>query len=283
MNRRSSRAGAIKPIAIFGVGPRAHWLVLFVSVLSFACNESAPAKTPAPPSPAPKANAAASRTEGAARPPQQVTFRAEAAPTFRTHQQLLDLADGVRLTRKEFELLQVRAASPGAIQASQRGALLLLLDDQSPRPLLEASVPLRSLVDEDRELSPGWHVLVAFVGSTDATDLQIVHFQLELDLPDSRASSQCLLLEPAGTVVLPAGGSVRLVAAPLSPQTKQLEYSVGGEPASVWRAPALESVRASGLPSGDHRLGVRCYDDAGVLVGESLRTVTVNRDEELGK
>ena len=260
------------------------WLLVFALSLTVGCSKAAKAPTPVPSREGPAAQPAASPAEpGAAGPVQYVTFSAQAAPTFRASEDLLDLKDGVRLSRKEFELVQLRAASPAAVQASQSGALLLLLDDQSPRPLLEASVPLRSLVDEDRELSPGWHVLVAFVVSPAATDLQVVRFQLELDLPESRPSSQCALLEPAGTVVIPKGGSVRLVAAPLSAQTTQLVYSVGDDPAAIWRAPALESVRASDLPSGDHRLGVRCYDGAGMLVGESQRTVTVNRVEELGK
>jgi len=183
------------------------------------------------------------------------------------------------LSRADFDTLRLHTASPAAAQAQARGALLLALDEQSPRPLLENGAPLRSVVDEDRELSPGWHALVAFIPSPSAVEIVERHFQIELDLPRSKPASGCALLEPAGTVFLAPGQAVELVAAPLTPDVAQFEYYVAEEPTLRFRVPALEAALVVGLGSGDHRLGVRCYDQHSALVGQNQRVVTVNADQ----
>jgi hypothetical protein len=188
----------------------------------------------------------------------------------------LDLEPDQRLSRAEFNALRLRPVAPAAVEAQARGALLLVLDEQSPRPLLENGATLRSVVDEDRELAPGWHALVAFVASPAEVAIEERHFQLELDLPRARQASSCVLLEPAGTVFLTPGRAVELVAAPLGPEAIQFEYYLAEDPAARLRVPKLEAAQALGLASGDHRLGVRCYDQESVLVGQSERVVTVN-------
>ena len=155
---------------------------------------------------------------------------------------------------------------------------MLVLDEQSPRPLLENGAPLRSVVDEDRELSPGWHALVAFISSPSEVAIEQRQFQIELDLPSSKPTSGCVLVEPAGTVFVAPGRAVELVAAPLTPEVAQFEYYLAEEPTRHLRVPALEAAQVAGLPSGDHRLGVRCYDEHSALVGQNQRVVTVNAD-----
>jgi hypothetical protein len=213
---------------------------------------------------------------GGASPVRGLTFEAEAAPSFVWSNDLLDLEDVTRLSRREFDSRAMRARSPQALQACQDGTLFLALDDQSPRPLLQAVVPLRSVVDEDRELGPGWHLLVAFVRSPEQTTLQTARFQLETELPEPPSDSQCVLLEPAGTVVPKAGAGLRLLAAPLAAQVDRFEYHVGASQGSPFRTRAHESVQVHGLALGDHRVGVRCYDESGTLVGRSERIVTVD-------
>lgn len=190
------------------------------------------------------------------------------------------LEDGVRFSRAEFSAARLEATTEQASQASGSGSLELVLDDQSPRPLLAANVALSSIVDEDRELSAGWHVLVAFIATPAQIDLYSAQFQLELGLERKGHEAACALLAPRGTLHQAPNTPVELVAAPLVPGVTRFEYFVASEPPVTLRTRGLESASAAGLASGDHRVGVRCYDEGGVLVGQTERTVTINADEE---
>jgi len=226
---------------------------------------------PAPPS------SAVSATPASSTPKTPVAVLAEGpARTFRPAPDLIALDDGARFSRTEFEDKALSAGGPRAIRATDEGSLLLVLDDQSPRPLLARTVPLRSVVDEDRELAPGWHTLVAFIQTASEVELSVVHFQIELELPRLDSEAKCALLSPGGTVHTSPSAEVELLAAPLSADVRRLEYFTrDADPLSL--APGLSAL-ARGLPSGDHRLGVRCFDAAGKLIGASERTVTINAD-----
>lgn len=277
---RAASARARRTLVLF-----AQALAAFGFFPALACQKQAPDSAAAPLATQnePAGTAGPRVVQAAPAPAQHVTFRAEGAPAFAVSTDLIDLKDDARLSQREFEARVVRTQSPQALEACKSGSLLLVLDDQSPRPLLEPAVPLQSLVDEDRELSPGWHVLVAFVRLPEVTTLQVARFQLDSGVPEPPTDSQCALLEPVGTVALPAGGSIRLLAAPLAAEAKQFEYFLRREPPATFRTHTLEAVRVLGLAAGDHRIGVRCFDAAGMLVGESERTVTANLDQEFGQ
>jgi hypothetical protein len=254
-------------------------LVSCALALGLGCHSQAPTEAAAD-APAVRSDRAALPAPKAAPPGplSDVSLRASGARSFRPTTGLLDLEPDRRLSRADFNALRLHPLSPVAIEARARGTLLLVLDEQSPRPLLENGATLRSVVDEDQELAPGWHSLVAFISSPAEVAIEQRYFQIELDLPRARQASGCVLLEPAGTVFLPPGRTVELMAAPLAPGVAQFEYYVASEPTARFRVPALEAAQAVGLASGDHRFGVRCYDQHSALVGQSERVVAVNAD-----
>lgn len=206
-------------------------------------------------------------------------FAAGALRTFRFVHGFVDLADGTELGRADFERTSLRTKDPRAQAAASAGTLLVLLDDQTPRPLLAPSVPLESLVDEDRELAPGWHTLTVVLSSGMQVDLEVVRFQVELREPLPGHEPGCALLSPGGTTHASTSAVLELVGLPLSKAVARFEYALTEASSTPARLPGLESALLSGLPSGDHRFTVRCYDGAGHLLGESQRTVTLNLDE----
>jgi hypothetical protein len=236
-----------------------------------------PGPSPAPaehPRPAPSASAQPATPKGPA-----LKFAAGALRTFRFAHGFVDLADGTELGRADFERTLLRTKDPRAQAAVSAGTLLVLLDDQTPRPLLGPSVALESLVDEDRELAPGWHVLALVLPSGTQLDVEVVRFQVELREPLPVLEPGCALLAPGGTTHASASAALELVGLPLSSAVARFEYAVAEPRSTHVRLPGLESALLSGLPSGDHLLTVRCYDGGGHLLGESQRTVTLNLDE----
>ena len=198
--------------------------------------------------------------------------------TFRFVRGLVDLEDGTHFSRPDFERAVLRAKDPRASAAIATDSLAMLLDDQTPRPLLLATVPLESLVDEDRELAPGWHALTVVLASEESVEVEVVRFQLELEGTVEGFQPGCSLLAPGGTIYAALGESLELVGVPLSPDITRFDYFVG--PRSMGTAAAgLASARVLGLTSGDQELGVRCYDAGGRLRGESRRPVTLNGDQ----
>lgn len=227
-----------------------------------AATSAQPRPSPPPP-PAPAAAPSVRLTPGAAH---SVRFVSD----------LIGLADGKRLTRDAFDHAAVVVKRVSARAAVEKQRLLVLLDDQTPRPLLTWTAPLTSVVDEDRELGPGWHVLAVALVEDAGVEVQVVRFVLELEGAPEEAAPGCVLLAPGGTVYATAGDALELVGLALSPGVRRFEYFVAGVEGSSLRVPGLEGALAHGLEAGDHRLGVRCYDAGGGLVGESSRTVTLN-------
>jgi hypothetical protein len=247
--------------------------------LALGCQSKAPTGArPGSPTVAPEQAPPPAASTARALATSGVTLRVAGARAFAPSPGLLDLPPERKLSRADFAALRLRPASPLAAQATDSGDLLLIIDEQTPRPLLESGALLRSVVDEDRELSPGWHALVSFIVSPEQILLEQRHFELELDVPRATPGSGCVLLEPPGTVHLATGSDIELVAAPLGPDALHFEYFVDSAPGAQLRVPALEAALAHGVTRGDHQMGVRCYDAAGALVGQSQRVVTVNLD-----
>src|SRR6187402_2998201 len=103
--------------------------------LALACQAKAPESAVQQ---APKSSPAGGspRAAESAPPEKAISLSVAKAPSFRPATGLLDLQDGRQFSRAEFEAVPLRPLSPEAVQATERGGLLLSLDEQSPRPLL---------------------------------------------------------------------------------------------------------------------------------------------------
>lgn len=164
-----------------------------------------------------------------------------------------------------------------------------MLDLQSPRPLLASSWPLVGLVDEDRELSPGWHTLTAFRWTTEPAQtrsLTIGQTAFALDVasgsqpiaqtpaePD--AAARCVLVAPQAA--LPPEEPDPLVFGLARPgDVGVVEYFLVGSRESELRLPLGTPARLRGLAPGDHTIGARFWDPSGRPLATVTRSITKN-------
>lgn len=157
------------------------------------------------------------------------------------------------------------------------------LDDHPPRPFADKGIRLTSLLNEDEEVAPGLHRLVAFVEGATSTTFEVRHFWVDV-AERAVSATGCVLARPAGTYngeVSADALAVRVL--PLEPSIEKVTLSWTGPLGADEKKSSIEAapravVRIAGQKSGDYEIIVSCRNGAGVEVERVTRVVTVNRD-----
>ncbi len=160
--------------------------------------------------------------------------------------------------------------------------LWAILDEQAPRPLREDST-LGGLVDEDSELSPGWHVLLVFAEHQAERKIVFTSHRFSLDVtdPGRPPTVYCALIRPRGTYNGEAAQRIDFVPLSVSDQVTRLRLVLTGpEHVSRLLLGASEAAQQVKVVSGDHHVRLDCLDETQESLQVVRRIFTVNRDLE---
>ena len=160
----------------------------------------------------------------------------------------------------------------------------LALDDHAPRPFVAAELELSRLLDEDEEMAPGQHRLVAVRRDPSGYVVQEREFSLDTN-EGPRNASGCLLLAPRGTFNGPlAADAIDIVVLPLGRAPRRVRLGLGAAlgPSTTtlaeFRTGRAIVFRPAPLPSGDFQVAVDCLAEGDVSISRFVRTITVNRE-----
>jgi hypothetical protein len=224
----------------------------------------------------------------------------------------------------EGQAIDPRAAAKFKVQWSLRNwtlekagnSVLLVLDEFRPRNIsrLGANPRLSELVDEDRELVSGEHLLVALLSRPSGETVKpkvtgpesavaSVRFYVGTGKPaEPKPDSSPIVVYnlPRGTYNGPSASDSVLVdfyvlGATLAPGATTATISIREDTPSARRGPAsarttltaLQPLAIRGLQSGDYHVSIElCGADGARLPGRRThaeRTITINRDAPLSK
>jgi hypothetical protein len=155
----------------------------------------------------------------------------------------------------------------------------LALDDHAPRSLAAPGLGLLELLNEDLELSPGHHRLIAVQRGAGGYVVDVREFWLSTEPVPSRQAG-CLALSPAGTLNgMASADALELVLVPFGTGFERAQLSFGSAQ-GAFRVGSGEAlvVLPGRVESGDWKFSWQCFDASGRGAAALDRIVTVNRD-----
>ncbi|HSC88261.1 MAG TPA: hypothetical protein VLC09_13355 [Polyangiaceae bacterium] len=173
----------------------------------------------------------------------------------------------------------------GAAAAGDK--LWFAVDDHAPRRASPSGLRLGQLWNEDVELSPGAHRLLAVREKGDGWSVDQRAFWVDTPV-GQRPVAGCYLLSPPSTINgETAANELRVVVLPTGSGFARLDLSLDGASQAFELRPgeALVALPPS-LPSGDHELTVRCAgaaEEPAAPLEVITRVFTVNRDAPLSE
>lgn len=183
-----------------------------------------------------------------------------------------------KFTRPELERKRLTATG-----VSELKNLWLAVDHHAPRQARSSQFTILELLNEDIELSPGSHYLVAFEWADGVVQrLQLAAFFVDVAPTTLPLSPGCLLATPKLTKNgADAASPLRLLAIPLVAAIDEVEYSAS-TPSFKTRgiAPVGTEMSLKDFPAGDINLSVRCLA-GGEEVGKDDQVVTLNPEAVL--
>lgn len=214
------------------------------------------------------------KTEIATQLPAPDLFERGAQHDFELSTQLL------RAIPPQFSRADIEAKTLFLSNFSPSSSLWLAVDQHSPRRARKAQFTVAELLNEDVELAPGSHYLMAFEwGGEEPQRLQLAAFFVDVEPTSLPLSPGCVLATPK----LTKNGSeakepLRFLAVPLVANIDRVEYRAQvGELRSRGEAPAGTEMLLKNLPAGDVTLEAECYGGSEKL-GSDEQIVTVNPD-----
>ncbi len=156
--------------------------------------------------------------------------------------------------------------------------LWLAVDHHAPRRARSSSFTIAELINEDVELAPGSHYLVAFEwGAEGHQRFQLAAFFVDVEPTTLPLSPGCLLATPLLTKNGPdAERPLEFLAIPLVASIDRVEYYAEiGDLRSTGAAPVGVKMSWKGLPGGDVTVAADCFSGE-EKVGADYQVITLN-------
>lgn len=160
----------------------------------------------------------------------------------------------------------------------------LALDDRPPRRVADPPMVLADLVNEDEELSPGFHRLFAFERSATELLFEQKTFTVETTPTGQPKEPACVLFLPRGTYNgRDATSRVEVMVVPLGPEVDRIEIrATGGSFVASGSFLPRTAAWIEGAPDGDIEVTATCFEQQRAVT-QMRRTIVLNGDTEPGK